>query len=303
MDHKIVSEYDRIRGNDDFPEDPRLPAEWSSYGASKSPRFWLPRKALALAALVLMLTTLAAALWPGSFDRILHRNRDISQIGVPVGVPEASAAPIAPSPGASIPAQTNVAQQNNPPANPATSPVISTDQSNQIAANNQESEPEPPAAGPDDSAAPTSDAPATQPAVAENANAAAVNSNDEVATESASSGNEQSNGAAVESKVVANPKPAESTTKRRSPAISRRTRIAQTRSYGYDDGLPPVRPGTFRARVIGETPDGRVVLALPSGRTAIVDPPRRRMRPIPIERRDRFMPPFQPFAPAFPPVD
>lgn len=304
MEHKIISEYDRVHVEDSFPveSDPvgsEPVPDGSSFATHQRPRFWLSRRALALTALVVTLMTLAAVLWPGSFDRILHRNRDISQIGVPVGVPEATAAPIAPAPDASIPAQTNVAQQDAQPENPESSPAISTDQSNKIAANNQDSEPEPPAAGPDDSVAPTADAPATQPAVEENMNAGADNSDQE----SAPSGNEQPEAAPVEPKVVAKAKPATSTTKRGSPAISRRTRIAQTRSYGYDDGIPPVRPRTFRARVIGETPDGRVILELPSGRTAIVDPPRRRMRSIPIERRERFMPPFQPFAPTFPPVD
>ena len=98
MEHKIVSEYDRIRPENSLPMEHDPTPDSSGYSASKPPRFWLPRRALALAALVLVLTTLAAALWPENLKGILHRNRDISQIGVPIGVPEASSAPAAPSP-------------------------------------------------------------------------------------------------------------------------------------------------------------------------------------------------------------
>src|SRR3977135_115703 len=98
MEDKIVSEYDRIRPENSFPVEHDPTPDLSRYSASKPLRFWLPRRALALAALVLVLTTLAAALWPENLKSILHRNRDVSNMGVPIGVPEASAAPLAPSP-------------------------------------------------------------------------------------------------------------------------------------------------------------------------------------------------------------
>jgi len=140
MEHKIVSEYDRVHVDNSFPVESEPVPDLSSYGTHKRPRFWLPRRALALAALILMLTTLAAVLWPGSFHGILHGNRDISQIGVPVGVPEPSSAP---DPGVSSPTERNVAQQDAEPANPAASSVISTNQQTEIASNNQDSGPEP----------------------------------------------------------------------------------------------------------------------------------------------------------------
>src|SRR5882762_11889881 len=99
MEDKIVSEFDRIHPENSFPIEPGPTPDLSRYGASKPSRFWLPRRALALAALVLVLTTLAAALWPENLKNILHRNRDVSQLGVPIGVPEASSAPLTPSRG------------------------------------------------------------------------------------------------------------------------------------------------------------------------------------------------------------
>jgi len=63
----------------------------------------------------------------------------------------------------------------------------------------------------------------------------------------------------------------------------------------------PVPEGSFRARVVGTTPGGNLILRLPSGEIAIV-PPRHRPRRIFIERPTFFAPPPQPgFVPPFPP--
>jgi len=275
MEHKIVSEYDRIRPENSFPMEHDPTPDLSRYSASKPPRLWLPRRALALAALVLVLTTLAAALWPENLKSILHRNRDVSQMGVPIGVPEASSAPLAPS--------------------PVTTTVTKTaPSSTEIAANTDASEPEPPTEGRNGSAAAPADSASGQASVTPNTNTGADNPSNNAATESAS----------TEAKVAAKPKPStSSTTKRRSAAISRRTRGAQTPLYESDNVLPPRYPGSFRSRVVGTTPDGRLVLLLPSGETAVVEPRRRHERRIFMERRERYLPPLQPFDPTFPPVD
>jgi len=307
MEHKIVSEYDRIRPENSFPMEHDPTPDLGRYSASKSPRLWLPRRALALAALVLVLTTLAAALWPENLKSILHRNRDISQMGVPIGVPEASSAALAPSPlttteTKAAPSENNVpgvagASRSVRPAESGSSPVVPPNQvapsSREIAANNDASEPEPPSQGRDDSAGSPADSASGQASVTRNASAGADNLSNNAATESAS----------TEAKVAAKPKPSTSTTKRRSAAISRRTRGAQMPFYESDNVLPPRYPGSFRSRVVGTTPDGRLVLVLPSGETAVVEPRRRHSRRIFMERRERFLPPLQPFDPAFPPVD
>ena len=307
MENKIVSEYDRIRPENSFPVEPGPTPDLSSYGASKPQRFWLPRRALALAALVLVLTTLAAALWPENLKSILHRNRDVSQMGVPIGVPEASSAPLAPSPGTTTvtkaaPSENNVpevasASRSVGRTEPGSSPVVPTNQvapsSTEIAANRDASEPEPPTEGRDDSAVAPADPGSGQASVTQNTNAGADNPSNSAATESAS----------TEAKVAVKPKPPTSTTKRRSAAISRRTRGAQTPLYESDSVLPPRYPGSFRSRVVGTTPDGRSILLLPSGETVVVEPRRRHARRIFMERRERFLPPLQPFDPTYPPVD
>jgi len=74
-------------------------------------------------------------------------------------------------------------------------------------------------------------------------------------------------------------------------STSRRARGAQ----GLSEDWPQRRGGSVRARVIGITSDGRLILRLPSGRTAIVSPdsdhdelmPRRHRRTV-IERDEMF---------------
>ena len=306
MEDKIVSEYDRIRPENSFPIEPGPTPDLSSYSASKPRRFWLPRRALALAALVLVLATLAAALWPENLKSILHRNRDVSQMGVPIGVPEASSAPQAPSPVTTTETKAAPAENNAPgvasasrsvrPPESGSSPVVPTNQtapsSAEIAANSDASEPGPPAEGRDDSAAAPVDSGSGQASVTQSTKAGADNPSNSAATESAS----------TEAKVAAKSKPPDSTTKRRSTAISRRTRGAQM-PYESDNVSPPLYPGSFRSRVVGTTPDGRLILLLPSGETAVVEPRRRHARRIFMERRERFLPPLQPFDPTYPPVD
>lgn len=297
MEHKVFSEYDRIRADNSFPVEQGPREDLSTGNVIGPPRFSLPRRSLALVALVLMLTTLAAVLWPGSFNAILHQNRDISKIGVPIGVPEPSPAPTSANAAASFPVQTNVANQDARSAEPAPSPVASANQavpsSTEIAANDQAAEPEPPTEGPDDSAAVAPDSASAHASVTQNTNAGADKPSNNVTTESAS----------AETKSVSKTKPIASTTRRRATATSRRARVSQMPFYESDDGMLALHPGSFRTRVVGTTPDGHLILALPSGETVVVERPRRRMRHIPIERRDRFMPPLQPFDPTFPPDD
>jgi hypothetical protein len=67
--------------------------------------------------------------------------------------------------------------------------------------------------------------------------------------------------------------------------------------YQQDEPRPrralPVPEGSFRARVVGTTPEGNLILRLPSGEIAIV-PPRHRPRRIWIERSPYFEPPPRP---------
>ena len=53
---------------------------------------WMPRRSLAIAALVLLLTVLAGVLWPQSLERYFGRKTAAEPIGVPIGVPDAAIA-------------------------------------------------------------------------------------------------------------------------------------------------------------------------------------------------------------------
>jgi ribonuclease E len=57
---------------------------------STAPHAWFSRRGLAFAALLLGVAVVAAALLPAPVSMILRRNRDKGEIGVPVGLPEAS---------------------------------------------------------------------------------------------------------------------------------------------------------------------------------------------------------------------
>lgn len=266
---------------------------------------WLPRRALAITALVLMLTTLAAVLWPVSLKTVLHRNRGTEPIGVPIGVPEDSTLTVAQNNAETIPIA------NNSPVPPATNSITTStlddskvDSSPQIVADNQTPEPPPPGAGPDDVPAAMVNSDQAPPvATQQDAGTAAGRASTESSGEESV---EKSTDASVDAEVkpAAKAKTATSKAKRRTSAASRRTRIAQSTSP-----VPPLRSGTFRARVVGATPDGNVILVLPSGETAIVTPPedafvptnapRRRPRQIGFGRRERFVPPLQPFDPGY----
>jgi hypothetical protein len=101
--------------------------------------------------------------------------------------------------------------------------------------------------------------------------------------------------------------PSTSRNKRKSVGSnSKRPRIAQNSRY-WQPGVPS---GSVRARVVGATPDGRLIMRLPSGRAVIVTPgsddeeefvPRRHRRAF-IERDELFAPPPR-FAPDYSPYD
>lgn len=280
---------------------------------------WLPRRALALTALVLMLTTLAAVLWPGNLKTILHRNRGTEPIGVPIGVPEESTATVAQNNANAVPTPSNAPAQNqqmlsvptvgNANSATASNPVTADDSnaasSHQIVANNQTPEPPPPAAGPDDVPVGAVSSDQEQSADTQDASADAGVASTKASSEVASNEKQTDSSANAEIKAPAKTKTVTSKAKRRSSVAKR---IAQARPADGETGMPPLHPGSFRARVVGTTPDGNVILRLPSGETAIVTPPdafaptdfpRRRQRHIRVERRERFLPPLQPFDPGY----
>jgi serine/threonine protein kinase len=123
-----------------------LPVEKMPEEPAVRPRVWPQRRAWAFAALALALVGLAAVLFPAPVSMILHRNRDNTALGVPIGVPDNSPAPVTqnahPTGGA---ATTNSPTVSNAMASvqgvgPASNP-IPTNPSPAVAAANQNASP------------------------------------------------------------------------------------------------------------------------------------------------------------------
>ena len=255
------------------------------------PRATRPRLLARTAAVVGVLLLLAAAIAPLVFpDSIAKLVRDIQkpkQIGVLVGVPDASPAVGQPPPLSQIPSSNSASppavvssQPGNPsalpetpaPANAATTPnpfhVAPADvQQAQITSA------QPQAAAPtnsvENSAGPTPDSSA--PADTDTNSSAQANTEPPPATASQSA----------------------TQSKKKSVASTAKRASAKRSSAAYSSRA---RTGSVRSRVMGITSDGRLILRLPSGRTAIVAPdeeesvPRHRNRAY-IDRDQMFGPP------------
>src|SRR6266403_2456265 len=245
------------------------------------PARWL-RIALPVAALLLATAVIAAVLFSEPTGRIMHGTPETKKVGVLIGVPESSppqtvqnaSTPISPATMASQEANPAVPNGSQPPVNVATAsnspqvaPVASPDIQQKQAMNAQS-----PAAAPH---APEATSP---PAVAESS----LSSSNEIKPSSKPD----------EATQPATASQSSSQSKKKSVAsTSRRARGAQ----GLSGDSPQRRGGSVRARVVGITSDGRLILRLPSGRTATVSPdgeqdefmPRRHRRTV-IERDEMF---------------
>ena len=255
------------------------------------PRATRPRLLARTAAVVGVLLLLAAAIAPLVFpDSIAKLVRDIQkpkQIGVLVGVPDASPAVGQPPPLSQIPSSNSASppavvssQPGNPsalpetpaPANAATTPnpfhVAPADVQQAQMASAQ-----PQAASPtnstENSVAPTPDSSVF--AAADAKSSAQTNTEPPPTTASRSSSSSAEKSVASKSK---------------------RTRASRSSAAYSQQG----RTRSVRSRVTGITSDGRLILRLPSGRTAIVAPdeeefaPRHRNR-VYIDRDQMFGPP------------
>ena len=253
----------------------------------------LLRIALPAAALLLAAAVVAAMLLPEPMSRIMHPNREAKKIGVLIGVPESS------PPQA---ASRNVATANTPATVASQSANATAPGANQPTMNA--------ATDSNASEAELHDRQQTQTANAQpqptGPTASEMSSPGAVADSSSSSANE--------AKPVSKPEGAEqsamagqssSQTKKKSVAsASRRARRSQPMPEWTQRGTRSVR-----ARVVGITSDGRLILRLPSGRSAIVAPdsgqgefvPRRHRR-ADVDRDEMFAPPPQ-FEPNYFPYD
>jgi len=238
----------------------------------------LLRIALPVAALLLAAAVIAAVLFSEPIGRIMHGDRETKKAGVLIGVPESSPPQAVQNASTAAPA-TVASQEANPAVPNATQPsvnVATASNSRQVASpdiqQTQTMNAQSPAAAPN---APEATSP---PAIAESSPSSA----DEIKPSSKPD----------EATQPATASQSSSQSKKKSVAsTSRRARGAQ----GLSEDSPQRRGGSVRARVVGITSDGRLILRLPSGRTATVSPdgeqdefmPRRHRRTV-IERDEMF---------------
>lgn len=235
------------------PRRPRSTSARSTTSPGASITAQVIRGVIAFAALVLIGGIVAAFFLPE--DVIPFRNRGADEeIGVPVGVPNASeiATTNSPSPSPSPPAIASNANTPEPP--PAMSPTPAPPET--IAQAAQTPPPPPPA----EEAAET---PNDSDSAADNS--VAQNTVDREAPI-------EPNDSAADATTL--PTPAKKKTAANTTSTSSRRTTSSSASSGRapsNDEPPSRRPGVH-ARFLGTTPDGRRVLRLPSGRTVAVRP-------------------------------
>jgi serine/threonine protein kinase len=251
------------------------------------------RRGLPIAAVLLAAAVLAAVLLAEPIRKIVTWTGQPKPIGVVVGVAQSSSPPATQNTSQTTPPATAASQPANATVPGANEPAV-----NAVASSNlpqAESQPVQQAQAPNlqpEAAAPVSAA--TSPAAIAQTSA------------SPSGDTASSKPDVVEQSASANQSSSQTQSKKKSVAsTSRRGR------YGQDATEDSMSRGvrSVRARVVGITSDGRLILRLPSGRTAFVAPdgdrsefvPRRHRRPM-IDQYQTFGPQGQ-FEPDFSPDD
>jgi len=241
------------------------------------------RIALPVAALLLATAVIAAVLFSEPIGRIVHGTSETKKVGVLIGVPESS------------PPQ---AVQN---ASTTTAPaIVASQEANSAVPNRSQNGSQPPVNAATVSNSPqvaSSDIQQTQTLNAQSQatapNASRATSPQPIAESSASSADEMKPSSKPDEATQPATASQSSSSSKKKPvaSTSRRARAAQ----GFSEDSPQRRGGSVRARVVGITSDGRLILRLPSGRTATVSPdgeqdefmPRRHRRTV-IERDEMF---------------
>jgi len=242
------------------------------------------RGILVFAAVVLAAAVLGAFLLPADINPLRHRTAAKEEIGVPIGVPDAS-------PFASAQA-TNAAPVvvDQPATNAAASPAANQSPSPRVEQEQTSNADFVAAATPANTAetSPNTPAPGSESSAQAQETAAAPRDN----------GTESQPGTASE---------ATSSSKKKSVASASKGSRA-TQNYGQRRRST----GSMRARVVGITSDGRLIFRSSSGRKVIVTPgsegqdelaPSRRRGDSVPEARDQFSAPSQQFPPDYSPDD
>ena len=276
-------------------------------------RISFPARQLAIAAAVVLLGLLAVIAAQPLRKAWRSRHRDVTQIGVPVGVPDAS--PVNRPQNAAPPAATNIAQNappptrsEPPPAQQTTAPepaaqsetppqVVSVDQQSpppataapveetnaRVAANEQTSEPAAPAEQPP--------AAANEPTSTQEASTRPEVSNDHPATAQGQTTTDGS--AARETSHVAAARP-EASRKKVTKAKRSESRTPSSESESINEtesrdryAERPIPRGEQRARYVGTTRDGQWIFEAPSGEAVAELPPDDQPRRRPSRHRQR----------------
>lgn len=285
-----------------------------------SPFAQIWRGVVAVAVLLLAATAIGAFFFPNQIPLW----RRTGKIGVPIGVPEKTAAAVAKIPesapvtatqplgndapasqNTSQPSSPNVAQAQTSPqsaaVNSASSPTnVNESAQTASAATVQQPEMSVPqiAAVNSASASPADVATSTQVASAATASepAAPAEAPQAPTISSPQPDNQQASVTSDQSRSTTSKKPSSTSTRR---STSRRARIAQGQANDDERGAPQSHRRSMRAQVVGTTGDGRVVLRLPSGRIVFVTPGDTEGDvPSPSRRRGRI---FSPPPPQYPP--
>ena len=258
--------------------------KWTS---PSSPTAQVLRGAIAFVVLVLIGAGFAAVLLPDSF----HFTRSTDSIGVPIGVPE-SAPTNNPAQNVQSPETTTTASTASA-ATVADKPIPSpsdaevADSAPQVAAADSRFEPTP-------SASATEEKPPVSASATTKSEVASTHVKSNSSSRNRATTSDANNRVARVARVAA----------RRSSTPPPRFASAYPRYSREPDFYPDAPPprGSFRARLIGTTADGRPILRLPSGRIviAVVGAP---VEEYPLPRRQAVVrqpdgddpPPFQPF--------
>jgi hypothetical protein len=258
----------------------------------------LARTAAVVGVLLLLAAVIAPLVFPDSIAKLVRDIQKPKQIGVLVGVPDASPAVGQPS-----------ALNHVPSSNSASPPAVVSSQPGNPTALPETPAPATAGTTPNPFHVAPADVQQAQMASAQPQAASPTNSSEN----SVASTPDSSVSAAADAKssAQANTEPPPTTASRSSSSSaeksvaskSKRTRASRSSAAYFSQG----RTRSVRTRVTGITSDGRLILRLPSGRTAIVAPdeeefaPRHRNR-VYIDRDQMFGPPPE-FGPDYFPGD
>ena len=260
-------------------------------------RSWKP---LAIAALLLFAVAVAAVVLPSSLSRGRLSARDTREIGVPIGIPEASpaipASQVAPSGPAPISPDNPPVLVSNASADDDAADDDSAKKSEQVAANEA---PAAPVTAVDNSP-PQQPAPKVTDAARVTAQTSEPPPHAEPSAPAATSAH-QSSSIAESGSINAprsappNPEPASSPhtvsqesapVATESPAAKKPPRVAKSKTRVKraervypslaEDDLPPIPRHAVRAQYLGTTPDGEMVFGVPSSQRYYLPPEERR---------------------------